>query len=360
MEVTYERGVEHCLPSTYVKEYTVKEVVAADNSDNLDVIRFEENWYQAVVSRGSQSVGNKVMFIPPEAVLPKELSDLLGVTNYLGKGRVKEAKLRGNLSQGLVVDKEKVEPFLPYIMQWEDLPTVGMAGEMLPYAETPQEFIKFFKMPSLKNEPDTFSDGEEVFYSEKLHGTNCRFGSFKNPATGEYQLYVGTHETVQRESDTVYWQSVRNALKKAKRPLPNDIEFFCEVYGTKIQGHKFGYDVATGLFKLRVFNAFTIIGGRCVGDMNLEFSIAPPENYQGYLNLQLVKDMCEEIGLESVAFDKGVFKGKEWVESLADAPSEFGNEVREGVVLVSAEDPNKMAKFISSKYLALKGRKERH
>jgi hypothetical protein len=49
MAFTYEREVSHCQLSTYVKLYTIKEVIPAQNADTLDVIRFHENWYQAVV-----------------------------------------------------------------------------------------------------------------------------------------------------------------------------------------------------------------------------------------------------------------------------------------------------------------------
>ena len=50
------------------------------------------------------------MFIPPDSVLPFELTELLGITKYTNKGRIRVTKLRGNRSEGVIVDKDVVEP----------------------------------------------------------------------------------------------------------------------------------------------------------------------------------------------------------------------------------------------------------
>jgi RNA ligase (TIGR02306 family) len=343
MAFTYEREVSHCQLSTYVKLYTIKEVIPAQNADTLDVIRFHENWYQAVVRKGLFQVGQYVMFIPPESVLPIEVSEALGVRNYLHKGKVHEVKLRGNLSQGLVVDRDIIEGFAPCIMQWEDLPSTAMQGNQKPFKETPIDFVKFYKMPNLKNEPDTFKLGEDIYYSEKLNGTNCRFGVFMNPIIQQYELYVGTHMTVQQEGDTVYWNVVKQLVEKIEKPLPENVLFFGEIFGPKIQGSKFAYGQTFSQIRI-----FAIYG-------HSKQTFLPT-----YYSVPTVIDICNEYGFPHVTFHGETFKGKEWVESIADSPSEEGNPIREGVVLVSQYEPWRMAKYISSKYLAESGRKERH
>ena len=90
---SYERNVEHCSQSLYVKEITIKSVENAQNSDFLDAIEFEEMGWCAISKRGEHKVGERVMFIPAESVLPIELAEILGVAKYLAKGRVRVARL---------------------------------------------------------------------------------------------------------------------------------------------------------------------------------------------------------------------------------------------------------------------------
>jgi len=344
MEVNYEREVRHCSKSKYIQQVTVTNIKPADNSDKLDVIKFEESGYQAVVKRDSFKVGDKVCFIPPESVLPFELSEALEVTNYLGRGRVKIAVLRGNRSEGLVVNWEVVKPYLNYILQWEDLPTSSMGGDSLSNRSTPHKFIKFYKMPNLMNEPLTFEIGEKVFFSEKHHGTNNRFAVMVNPKfkqhwlaklyrkirkINQYQLYVGSHEVVLLRSEkNLYWKVVLKTIENVE--LPKDYVFFAEIHGFGVQKN-FEYGLRTQ--ELKVFNVWK--------DWN-------------YLNLKDAKKMCEDLGLPFMNIHEDTFQGLEWAKAKANEPSELYDGIREGIVIVSAENPNKMAKVIGDQYLANK------
>lgn len=335
MNITYEREIEHCSPTTYVKLVTVKEVSPAENSDFLDKVTFEEVGWNAISQRGLHKVGEKVMFIPPESVLPFELSEKLGVTKYLSKGRVKVTKLRGNRSEGLIVDYDKVLPYLPYILQWEDLPSIVMRGDILPRSQVPPEFEMFYKIPNILNEPDTFYVGEEIALSEKVHGSNERLGLLKNPSTGEYNYYVGTHRTVLKEGDNVYWNVFRDKIGDR---IPKDIVFFGEVFGRGIQ--HLHYD-------------------RKQPDILL---FAAMQNHR-YLNNEEFISICEEYNLPHIPFHITNFKSVEQIRELADEPSELTNShFREGVVVVSLENPDRMAKCIGFKYLTSKSksRTERH
>jgi len=334
MNITYHRDVEHCSKSNYVKMVTIKEVNHAVNSDNLDVIRFVESGWQAVVKRDGYKVGDQVCFIPPESMLPVELSDALGITTYLSKSKVKVAKLRGNRSEGLVVDYAAVGPYLDYIKHWEDLPDVQMAGEALPHAQIPHYFVKFYKMPNLMNEPDTFRIGERVYYSEKRHGTSCKLGCLKNPQTEEYQLYVASMNTVLKDSEgNLYWRTVRETLGDIE--LPKDYIFYGEIYGLGVQDMQYGLKKQT----LDMFNVWF--------DWN-------------YIDLKEGQAICNSLGLPFIQLHEDEFQGLDWARDIADSPSELYNGFREGIVLVSAEDPNRMAKVIGNTYLSRKKGTERH
>ncbi|MDR1741904.1 MAG: hypothetical protein LBR38_08730 [Synergistaceae bacterium] len=335
--LTYEREVGHCSPTKYAKAVTIKELLPAVNSDNLERVKFNELGWETVVRRGMYHVGDRLMFIPPDSVLPLELSDALDVTKYLSKGRVKVVKLRGNRSEGLIVDSDICEPYLPYILQWEDLPSSSMRGETMPASQVPViDFPVFYKIPSLMNEPDTFRDGEEVYVSEKIHGTNTRFGLHRHPETGEPTLYVGSHNMVLKEGDSVYWQAVRATLGDKAERLPLGVTFFGETYGRGVQDLDYGEALA-----LRVFASF--------------------DGESAYHSVERTKALCEEAGLPCVVFDRRRMEGMETARGWADEPSGLtGKHVREGIVLRETEGDFRAAKIVSEKYLTRKGGVERH
>jgi RNA ligase (TIGR02306 family) len=341
MNVTYRREVGHCEPSPYIKMVTIKSVQPANNSDMLEKIEFNEIGWNCISRKGLHFVGEKVLFIPPESVLPFELETLLDIVQYTSNGRIKVTNLRGNRSEGIIVDPDMVTPYIPYIMKWEDLPTLGFAGSPMGRSDTPIDFMKFYKMPNILNEPETFSVGEPIWYSEKIHGTNMRFGRFPHPHTQEYQDYVGSHEVVLKETEgNLYWK-VFNSTFKDK--IPTDKVFFCEAYGVGVQHLTYG---ATKGPEARVF--------------------AIMERGE-YLPPHIVAMICRRYEIPCVEFHHIIFNDIEEIRTLADSPSEVTSvHYREGIVMVSEEHPEKMAKCIGFTYFTnnqgknKKKRTERH
>ncbi len=323
IKVTYQRDIDHCKPTTYVKQVTISKIVPALNSDFLECISFNEMGWNAISKKGLHKEGDKVWFIPAESVLPFELSEELEITNYTSKGRVRVVKLRGNRSEGLIINKEIIEPYLPYIMKWEDLPSICMEGKAMPPSEVSYDFHKFYKMENILNAPYTFEEGEEIFISEKLHGTSSKVGILKHPITEKYQLYIGSYRTTFEECiETIY----HKAILPFKDKLPKDIVFLGEVYGTGIQDLTYG--------------------------VNLDFKIFAATKKGQYLNIEDVQALCIMHGLPIVKFDLITYKDIEQIRELADQSSEYTNKhVREGVVITSKNKPDKMAKCISFKYL---------
>lgn len=338
----YERIVNHCNPSQNVKTVTIASVESAKNSDRLDIIKFEECAWQVLVSKGNKQMGQKVLFIPPNSILPTDLAQELGVAQYLSKGRVRVARLRGNRSEGFVVDPEEVKGRVKEILHWEDLPPSQMcASWQLPKEDISPRFEVFYKIPSLKNEPYTFDVGERVAYSEKIHGTNVRFGMLNHPTTGERILYIGTHQTVinhgeeKTGDENIYVKLVRGIAHKIVDIEP-EIVFYGEIYGYGIQHLTYGLREK----KLRVF-AMTVNGE--------------------YVSSEEVMTRCDVLGLDRVTFHFDTFTGIEQYKLIADLPSELtDNHVREGIVLVSQITPKKMAKIVGFNYLLGRGKTERH
>lgn len=69
--------------------------------------------------------------------------------------------------------------------------------------------------------------------------------------------------------------------------------------------------------------------------------------------------MANQLPLVNFTFTK--FKSIDELRNIADKPSEYTtNHMREGIVIVSAQDPHRMAKLINLQYLSRHKQKERH
>lgn len=332
--VVYQRDVGHCEPSRYVKLVTIKTVTPANNSDRLDAITFEEIGWNTIYQKGVFKPGDKVMFIPAESVLPFELSEKLNVTKHLAKGRIRVAKLRGNRSEGIIEDPEVIDPYIGSILQWEDKPTHSMDGRQIPEHLIHPYFHKFYKMPNILNEPYLFHPGEKIYYSEKIHGTNFRFGKLKGIKSGEYLSYVGSHNRVLEESeDNLYWSVYK---KQFEDKVPEDIVFYAEIFGKGVQD--LHYDTE---------NPYALVFA------------ASSKGY--YMNATVLSILCEKHDIPHVNFHLTKFKSVEALRTIADTPSEYtGSHIREGIVIVSADRPERMAKCKGEQYMMRSNQTERH
>ena len=338
----YEREVSHCSPSEYVQVVTIKTVRHAENSDNLDAVTFEEFGWNSIVGRDTHKPGDRVMFIPPDSMLPIDLSEKLNVRKYLSKGRVRIVRLRNNRSEGLVLPINALDNFEGDILKWEDLPSTTMSAAFtVARQDINPLFEGFYKIPNLLNEPFTFEPGESVVYSEKIHGTTFRFGILPHPKTGVPTEYVGSHYTVIDHAKcgdkNLYARIARPLLDKIKDIIQN-VVFYAEIYGPGIQHLHYGLEAQD----VRIFGA-TVDGE--------------------YINPSELTQLYARYGLKTVLFYKTQFKNIEQMRTLADKPSEYTTDhMREGIVIVSADRPRIMAKMIGFNYLTKKQKKrtERH
>lgn len=183
-----------------------------ENADAIEVARILG--YQCVVRKGELNAGDAVVYIPEASIVPEWLLRKLNLwDDEKGKGRlagpngdrVKAVRLRGVISQGLVVPLErrgdndeafigvsKGDDFLIVaaiaptcgcddsefigndvstllgIEKWEPEIPSGMAGEFFYYGVG--KVCPKFDVENFKNFPNVLKDGEEVEFSEKIHG----------------------------------------------------------------------------------------------------------------------------------------------------------------------------------------------
>src|SRR6188508_2986474 len=92
------------MSSVVVQVTSISKVRSHPNADALDIA--EVLGWQVVVGKGKHAEGAKVVYFPPDTLLPLDVSERFGVTKYLSRGRIRAARLRGEPSFGLVVQPD--------------------------------------------------------------------------------------------------------------------------------------------------------------------------------------------------------------------------------------------------------------
>lgn len=261
---------------------TINEIKPIEGADNIE-LAIVGGW-NCIVKKGVHFLGERVVCATTDAIIPKKLSDELGVTNYLRNGgRVRTVKLRGVYSECLIIPKHKLADPAKYslgddvmdvlkIYKYE--PPVKMvqlaSGRKIRYQDNPH-FHVYYKFPNLKNVPNMFNENDTVEITRKIHGTNARYGIVKKNKLSiwdkirkfvrltdkwiDYEFVVGSHN-VEKGSDsngfydTNVWYDIERKYNIKKKlwdyvKLWDDVEIgegitlYGEIYGAGIQK---GYD----------------------------------------------------------------------------------------------------------------------
>lgn len=188
----------------------IAEILPHGNADRLELAKIQ-GW-QVVTGKGNFQVGQLALYIPVDSILPNSLEMRLfppGSKITLKKGRVRSIKIRGQMSQGMiiplsdVVDQLKAEN--AYNAEAMDYDPTSMFEVGTDFAKTlkitkyePPEpefgggngtrakmasknqinpnFKKYTDIENIKWYTDVFQPGEAVYISEKMHGTSARYG----------------------------------------------------------------------------------------------------------------------------------------------------------------------------------------
>lgn len=329
------------MSSLIVPVAIIEKILPHQNADALELAHVL-GW-QLVVKKGEYQVGDKVVYIPPDAVLSLEWSEKFGVTKYLSKGRIKCAKLRGEPSFGLVVQPadenweigQNVADYYS-VTRWEP-PVRITAGD----AEKDHPlFWSYTDIENMRNFPTILSEGEMVVLTEKIHGTQCRVSII------EGELMAGSKALRRKRPDndtfqqSTYWfpfalDPVHQMLEELGR-THRQVILFGEVYGSKIQSFHYGNKGTLG------FRAFDIlIDGR-------------------YLDWPEFGDLCQNYQIEIVPTVATIPFSLDEVKRYSEGKTLVINDqthIREGVVakpLHERNDPKLgrvILKYVSDTYL---------
>lgn len=289
------------MSSLIVEISRIEQVLPHPSADRLELAHIK-GW-QCVIPRGKYAAGDLVTYVPIDSVLPVELSERLGVTKYLSKGRVRCARLRGEPSFGLIFDRENpadevgVDVAERYGITRYLPPKAIVTGDA---EQSHPLFVSYTEIENMRNFPAAMHDGEEVVAAEKIHGANCRVAIITDDGR---KIRMGGSKSVRRKEpaperlgDDLYW--FPHSLPAVERLLQTLAEkhrqviLFGEVYG-RVQSLRYGEkDLAYRAFDL-------MLDGRYV-DYDVfalacrEFGVqTAPLIYRGPFSLARIAEMAE-------------------------------------------------------------------
>jgi RNA ligase (TIGR02306 family) len=355
-------------------------IIEISNIPNADkIVLAKINGWNSIVSKDQHKVGDLVLCITQDAVIPEELAIKWGVDRYLRSGnRVRTIKLKGVYSECILIDMNSLprlynnlvaipkegDDFMSKLNIFKYEPPVKQiqlaSGRKIKYHENPNFHI-YWKFPNIKNVSGMFTTEDEVVVTRKIHGTNARYGIVKKKKLSiwdriksffsrdpwiNYEWIVGSHNVEKGSEsqgfyDTNVWYDIANKMNLGDRLwmliknyyhpelIGEGFILYGEIYGPGIQKH-YSYNEEEIKFK-----AFDI-------KFNNE-----------YVEDSEFRSICKDgLDIETVDY---LYEGKYSDELLTKWNNDLieGTKViHEGVVIKCITgDRKKIAKVVSPEYL---------
>ncbi len=259
------------MSDVFVELTEINEMKPHPNATKLEIAVIKGT--QTVVGKGEFHAGQRVVYFPPNILVPQDVSQALGVQKYLKHAefpgdatcppskcqcRVAGCRLRGEPSFGFIIpapDLLRAHPLgsnvsVMWAAQKYEPPVKFFPGEL---ARDDARFHKYTEIENIWRYPDAFVPGTPVRITEKIHGTNSRVGLI---AVGdEFEFMAGSHNTRRKkpegENTSIYWRPLEDeAVLNLLTHLCDEkhsVIVFGEIYGFGVQdldyGTKDGYRV---------------------------------------------------------------------------------------------------------------------
>ena len=300
--------------------------------------------WKVVVNKGVHTIGEMIVYFEIDSMLPiQEEFEFLRKSSYkkMSDGtegfRLKTIRLRGQISQGLVVPTSVLPTGVPIIEGQDVTKILGvvkydppippeLAGIVI--GQFPS-FIRKSDEERIQNFVDEYSEMKKFRYfaSEKLDGTSCTM--YFNQKFG-----ICSRNLELAEGEGTQWRLARDSgiisnMKELGRNLA-------------LQGEIIGEGIQKNIYKLR-------------GQEFRLFNIFDIDNYE-YLSKYEMLEIAEQFGLK---FVPTIFESIELPETideilkLAEGKSVLNPQAeREGLVWVSIDSPKRISfKTISNSFL---------
>lgn len=362
---------------------TILDIQSHSNAERLSIATIYG--FQVIIPKDRFQVGSKIIYIPVDSILTEQMEKLIFGPDSkikLYHHRVRQIRLRGLASQGMVVDPKDVVSIVnpEYLKLEQDLAEIlGVTKYEPPTRNTGQKpgtprnkplenprFHKYNGVDNIKWFP-SFFDNQEVIIQEKLHGSNCRAACLKSvPNTiwkkikklfgllPEFEYCHGSNNVQLQERGSYkgfYGENVYGAVLKkvdAFNKIKAGETIFGELIGPGVQAN-YTYGLKEHHFVLF--------------DVKRELE----DGRQEYLDPEQVEEFAKERGFDFVpVLYRGIFN-QALAKELSMGPSIYdpGTKVREGVVIKTrygyGEHGDKKAlKLISETYLDDKSNTDEH
>lgn len=261
------------MSSLIVKVCKVDNIIKHPNADKLSIVQVL-GW-NCIVGLDQYKIGDLVVFVPPDCVLPENLVEQYKLEYLKKNGRTGTVKLRGVISQGLILDLpegrwdvgDDVAGVLG-ITKWSPPEASYFVG----VAKTSKKkinplFDRYTEIENIKHYQDVFSEEDFVCITEKIHGSNFRAAALPlslNPNVSwieklaffikkyifkkEYEFVYGSHNvqiTEHSNRNSFYGDDVWGKIAKKYdlvNKIPENTILYGEIYGKGIQDLEYGLD----------------------------------------------------------------------------------------------------------------------
>lgn len=306
----------------------IEPIKDADRIEKVQVL----GWW-VVTEKNQFKEGDYCIYIEIDSVVP-DVPEFEFLRKY--NFRVKTIKLRGQISQGLVLpitvlnDKqnligEDVSDMLG-IKHYEKPIPFRLQGQIrkasLPFGIPVTDEVRVQSAPDLIE----MMIGKEVYISTKVDGTSSTFAIFE----GDYHV-CSRNNSYFPDVENIYWtMGIKNNIEEKLKQVNLNIAIRGEICGPNIQRNRLGLKD----HKLLVFDVFDINNHR----------------YYNYLEL---KRICEEFELEMVPVEKVTTFNYSLEELLNHATGlyEGTKNRKEGIVVRTTDNDRISFKVVNNDYL---------
>lgn len=366
------------MSTLIVEVCEIKSIENHPNADRLDIAGVK-GW-NCIVQRDAYKIGDWCVFFPPDSILPDRIINEYELEFLKKGGRVGTLKLRGHISQGLILPIDVLHQdgwnLGDNVTEWLDVkkyeppaPKSSSQGNVTSRKVQNSNFTKYTDIENIQNFDTVFREGDLVIITEKIHGSNIRFGwlpieinwksrNIFSLARSLFNKYVlrRTHEfvygshNVQLQFETSKTFYAENIYARVLNPygtrmlnLPKGYTFYGEVFGKGVQDLEYGLDgLALSIFDVK----------------------GPDGKYMDHVKME---KMCYDVGLTPVPWlHIGAFS-LETLKNCTEGNSLLcDTQIREGCVVRPIEEVNhprigrKILKSINPEYLTRKNRTEYH
>lgn len=262
---------------------TISQLLPIEGADRIELARIQ-GW-QSVVKKGEYKIGDRVIFIPIDTVIEpadwnRFLQDKKDPTKPI---RVKTAKLRGAISQGVIfptsitdTTEEEQLPEVLKVSKYERPMSLQLAG--LAKGFFPSHLVSRTDEDNLKSNIEVLEElrkADLVEVTVKIDGTSA---TYIKELDGTFRVCSRNLELKDTESN-VHWQMARKYNIQDKLEVGYAIQG--EISGPGIQGNPAGYDEVN----LKIFNVFDLQDRRPLARdrWDLAFTDIPYVDHYGVL-----------------------------------------------------------------------------